>query len=118
MFSLLDVSSNIANKIEKSCKHLNSASAVFHIKDLNKLLKNQELASGESETCEELLTGMGSSQEKTVRPQGYGKGKGKQKSGKMVAPTNVLKVKVWFSLNNYVLYKLYLCQNYINVCCG
>lgn len=112
------MSSNIANKIEKSCKHLNSASAVFHIKDLNKLLKNQELASGESETCEELLTGMGSSQEKTVRPQGYGKGKGKQKSGKMVAPTNVLKVKVWFSLNNYVLYKLYLCQNYINVCCG
>ena len=112
--------SNVANKIEKSCKHLNAASTVFHIKDLNKLLKNQDLESGESETCKELLTTVGSRQEKSVNSQGHSKGKGKQKSGKTVASTNVLKVKVWFSRNDYVFYKLCLHQNYINfnICCG
>ena len=96
----------MVNKIERSCKQLNSASTVFHIKDLNKLLKNQDLESREAETCEELLTGMGSSQEKTVHSHGYSKGKGKQKSGKTVASANVMKVKVWFSLT---------CNNNINI---
>ena len=90
--SLLDTPSDIANKIEKTCKELNSASTVFHLKDFNKLLKNQENEGGELETCEGLLTKLGSGQDKTTNPHGTGKGKGKQKSGKTVSSANVVKV--------------------------
>ena len=79
------------NKIDKD---LNSPSTVFHIKDCNKLIKNQNSEIGESQTFEELLTKMGTSQEKKLHPQGYGKGKGKQKPVKSTSSSNMAKVKV------------------------
>lgn len=96
---LLDTSSDVMNKIDKSCKDLNSPSTVFHIKDFNKLIKNQNSEIGESQTFEEVLTKMGTRQEKILHPQGYGKGKGKQKPVKSTSSSNMAKVKVRYLSN-------------------
>lgn len=90
--SLVDTS-EIALKIERSCKELNSPSAVFHVKDCNILLKNQDNESDQMETCETLLATNKSNQEKTNTRES-GKNKGKQKSGKIVPSANVAKLKV------------------------
>ncbi|KAL9973157.1 hypothetical protein ACROYT_G019574 [Oculina patagonica] len=82
--------SEIAFKIEKSCKELNSTSAVFHVKDCNILLKNQDNES--DETCETLLATNKSNQDKNNTRES-GKNKGKQKSGKIVPSANVVKMK-------------------------
>jgi len=84
---------DIANKIKMSCKELNSTSTVFHLRDCSKLLKDKDNEGDESETCEELLTRVKSSQDKMQNPRGYGKGKGKQKSGKTVPSANIVKAK-------------------------
>jgi len=77
-----------------SCKELNSTSTAFHLRDCSKLLKDKDNEGDESETCEELLTRVKSSQDKMQNPRGYGKGKGKQKSGKTVPSANIVKAKV------------------------
>ena len=91
--SLTDTS-EIANKIEKSCKELDSTSTVFHVKDCKVLLKNQDNESDELENCEALLVKIGSGSEKIQNPYGSAKSKGKQKSGKVVSSGNTAKLKV------------------------
>lgn len=85
--------SDFMNKIEKSCKSLSSASTTFYIKDCNKLLQNLDNGSVELETCDELLTKMGSKQERSPNPQGHAKGKGRQKTSRTSSSTNTVKVK-------------------------
>ena len=96
--SFQDTSLDLSTKIEKSCKLLNSGSTVFHLKDCNKLLKNQDVEGTDLEiTCEELLIKMGSGQDKMSNSYGHGKGKGKQKSGKITSSANAVNVKVQFT---------------------
>ena len=90
--------SDFMNKIEKSCKSLSSASTTFYIKACNKLLKNLDNGSVDLETCDELLTKMGSKQERSPNPQGHAKGKGRQKTSRTSSSTNTVKVKVWLFL--------------------
>ena len=102
LMSLTDTS-EIANKIEKSCKELDSTSTVFHVKDCKVLLKNRDNKSDELENCEALLVKIGSGPEKIQYPYGSAKSKGKQKSGKVVSSGNVVKRKVsigmhWFAI--------------------
>ena len=92
--SLTDTS-EIAKKIEKSCKELDSASTVFHVKDCKLLLKNLDNDSDELQSCEALLAKIESGQEKLQSPHGSGKSKGKQRGGKSVSSASVVKLKVW-----------------------
>ena len=94
MLTSLTDASEIANKIEKSCKELDSTSAVFHVKDCKVLLKNQDNKSDELENCEALLVKIGSDPGKIQNLHGSAKSKGKQKSGKVVSSGNVAKLKV------------------------
>ena len=89
--SLTDTS-EIANKIEKSCKKLDSTSTVFHVKDCKVLLKNQDNKKDELENCEALLGKMGSGPEKIQNPHGSAKSRGKQRSGKVVSSGNTAKL--------------------------
>ena len=95
----------IANKIEKSCTELDSTSTVFHVKDCKVLLKNVDNESDELENCEALLGKIESGQDKIQNPHGSGKSKGKQKTAKIVSSANVAKLKVWvYSFFECVLY--------------
>ncbi|KAJ7363357.1 Ufm1-specific protease 2 [Desmophyllum pertusum] len=84
---------DIANKIEKSCTELDSTSTVFHVKDCKVLLKNMDNESDELENCEALLGKIESGQDKIQNPHGSGKSKGKQKTAKIVSSANVAKLK-------------------------
>ena len=86
--------SEITNTIEKSCKELDSASTVFHVKDCEVLLKNQGNKSDKLENCEVLLVKTGSDPGKIQNLHGSAKSKGKQKGGKVASSGNVAKLKV------------------------
>ncbi|XP_020610098.1 ufm1-specific protease 2-like isoform X2 [Orbicella faveolata] len=85
--------SEITNKIEKSCKELDSTSTVFHVKDCKVLLKNQDIKSDNLENCEALLVKIESDPGKIQNLHGSAKSKGKQKSGKVVSSGNAAKFK-------------------------
>ena len=94
MLTLLTDTSEIAKKIEKLCKELDSTSTVFHVKDSKVLLKNQDNKSDELGNCEALLVKIGSGPEKIQNLHGSAKSKGKQKSGKVASSGNVVKVSM------------------------
>ena len=94
LFSSVGSSPDVMNKIKKACQELSSASSVFYIKDCNILLKNRDSERGEKETCDDLVMKMESRQEKSSDQQGHSKGRGKQKSGKMLSFTNTRKIEV------------------------
>lgn len=93
LLSLTDTS-EIADKIEKSCKELDSTSTVFHVEDCKVLLKNQDNTSDELENCEALLVKIGTDPGKIPNLHGSAKSKGKQKSGKVLSSGNMAKLKV------------------------
>lgn len=109
--SLID-SSEIAIKIEKSCRELDSTSTVFYVKDCNMLLKNED--SDELETCETLL--VKSNQDKIQNPRESGKSKGKQRSGKSVPSANVVKIKVCVRSLVYFCFLLLFCPTMPSLC--
>lgn len=94
MLTSLTDTSEITNKIEKSCKELESTSTVFHVKDCKVLLKNQDIKSDKLENCEALLVKIESDPGKIQNLHGSAKSKGKQKSGKVVSSGNAAKFKV------------------------
>ena len=119
MLMPLTDTSEITNTIEKSCKELDSTSTVFHVKDCEVLLKNQDNKSDKLENCEALLVKIGSDPGKIQNPHGSAKSKGKQKGGKVASSGNVAKLKVCIDLLTSISFfflLLQFCSNSVVLC--